>query len=224
MDTRNQESGVYSVDLDKYVPRISEHLPNFLNEDDPLEAAEKIIGWTIHYRSGDGTDDYLWRTGGVLSISKESNTNVVIQLEPAPSDSEPLAPQHVLLDLHNFGDGSEDGQCWFRLEDSADARRRALREASAARARFRERSGRKYRNEKPCGQCGFRAVMRQILAMRGHHLDNNEEAVTLQHVVEARQLIGQGLVDHAQEIAPRVRGALPSTGRTSFFSFPSTLF
>ena len=109
MDTRNLASGVYSVDLDKYVPRISEHLPNFSNEDDPLEAAEKIVGWTIHYRSGDSTDDYLWRTGRVLSISKESNTNVVIQLEPAPSDSEPLAPQHVLLDLHNFGDGSEDG-------------------------------------------------------------------------------------------------------------------
>ena len=49
--------------------------------------------------------------------------------------------------------------------------------------------------------------MRQILAMRGHRLDNNEEAMRLQHVVEARQLIGQGLVDHAQEIAPIVRGA-----------------
>ena len=47
-----------------------------------------------------------------------------------------------------------------------------------ARERFERRTNRYRQPEAPDGQCGFRAVMRQILAKRGIQLDVSMSAVT----------------------------------------------
>ena len=85
---------------------------------------------------------------------------VEFEVEGAPGYEESLS-----LTLHNFGDGSDfdAGLCWFEIKEKAIFRRQHLRACLNARIAMQERSNRLRQSERGCGQCGFRAVMRQLL-------------------------------------------------------------
>ena len=124
------------------------------------------------------------------------------EVEGAPGYEESLS-----LTLHNFGDGSEfdAGLCWFEIKEKTIFRRQHLRACLNARIAMQERSNRLRQSERGCGQCGFRAVMRQLLANRGVRLNKHDAAVSLDQIKECRQIIGRSLINNA-EVLSRVLG------------------
>ena len=127
-------------------------------------------------RTGDTALSYEWRQGCVYSLAAPVILVDGSDAPPSPTDPNVVVAfesgrESLSLRLENFGDGDEcDSLCWFRIEEVVTLRRQRARAARRARTSFETRSRRRRQNERGCGQCGFRAVMRQILAKRGIHL------------------------------------------------------
>jgi len=188
---------------------VSDHLPSFLSMDPD---ARGLLQWHVMVRTGDTAHSYEWRQGCVYSLAppvilidgsdaqpSSTDPNVVVTFE---SGRESLS-----LRLENFGDGDEhDSLCWFRIEEVRTLRRQRARVATRACASFETRSRRRRQTERGCGQCGFRAAMRQILAKRGIRLTKHATAVNLAQIKECRQIIGQSLIDNAARLASIYNG------------------
>ena len=118
-------------------------------------------------------------------------------------DGEPGYQESLSLTLDNFSDGSDFGAglCWFELQEIATFRRLQDRMCRRARYTLESRFRRRRQGERGCGQCGFRAVMRQILANRGVFLRKHDTAVSLTQIKECRQIIGKSLITNAEALS-----------------------
>ena len=201
--------GLSAFDKGEYESMVSGHFPSFLSTDPD---ARRLLQWHVMVRTGNTALSYEWRQGCVYSLAAPVILVDGSDAPPSPTDPNVVVAfesgrESLSLRLENFGDGDEcDGLCWFRIEEVVTLRRQRARAATRARMSFETRSRRRRQAERGCGQCGFRAVMRQILAKRGIHLTKHATAVNLAHIKECRQIIGQSLIDNAAHLASVYNG------------------
>lgn len=221
-EEKTSRCGLSAFNTATYTSLLSGNEPYFLLEDSGSHPASPMLLWWVMVRTFSG-GAYQWRLGRVESLvpqvinldedrtapSSANEPNVVVDFE---SGCERLS-----LRVDNFSDGDDDGGdegdgrgghslCWFRIEETATVERDRRRKALRARKALEDRTGRRRQVERGCGQCGFRAVMRQLLATQGVHLNTRDTAVSKKRIEECRQIIGQTLMAKAGELAESYGG------------------
>jgi hypothetical protein len=89
---------------------------------------EPEVGFIIMYRTttqsecGDCNATFLWERAKILSVgdtvpNSDNLKEVTLRMNPATSAA---VTKDVALGSHNCGDGSSDGQIWFRVVNKAD--------------------------------------------------------------------------------------------------------